>query len=60
MASYSLTYSYISTKKYRAILKISEMILSYLVVFPILESARNGYVVGACDKFFISCVEQEK
>ena len=33
MASYSLTYSRISTKKYGAFLKTDEMIISYLVFF---------------------------
>lgn len=67
MTSYSLTYSRISTKKYRAFLKISETIAtlvqradsSYLVVFLVYQFAGHGSVVGV-KRLFVSNVERGK
>ncbi len=61
MTSYSLTYSYISSKKYNAFLKISETIAtlvqradsSYLVVFLVYQLAGHGSVVGV-KRLFVS------
>ena len=66
MTGYILTYSRISLKKYRAFLKISEMIatliqrtdLSCLVVFPVYQFAGHGVVVRL--RLFASNVERGK
>jgi len=66
MTSYSLTYSYISSKKYNAFLKISETIAtlvqrvdsSYLVVFLVYQFAGHGVVVRL--RQFASNVERGK
>ncbi len=59
MTSYSLTYSYISSKKYNAFLKISETILSYLVVFLVYQSAGYGSVVGVYSKLLADNESEE-